>query len=349
MQPLFRMCAFQHISSSVARASLHLSSSVARAFYARPFARSSRPGARVSFVARALHARCLVHCVCILCTLTPLLLSCEKPVIDTDSVVSGSAADKDPNLTVSVFQIEQMPFTITRSAKPASEACTRMNFAIYNTAGSRVKQVNQVSTDADFGKASFRLEKGTYQVLVVGHSSSGNPTMTNPAKIQFTNTQGFSDTFTYYGEVTIGDDNVDLPVSLDRITSLCRFVLTDESIPSEVKKMQFYYTGGSGAFDAQTGYGSVKSKQTVTYDVSASQRQFDLYSFPYQSTEATLHLTISALDASGGIYSERELDVPIQQNYITWVSGAFFSSGSTSSTIGVTINTDWAGETHITF
>ena len=49
------------------------------------------------------------------------------------------------------------------------------------------------------------------------------------------------------------------------------------------------------------------------------------------------------------IYAERELDVPIQQNYITWVSGAFFSSGSTSSTIGVTINTDWAGETHITF
>ena len=74
-----------------------------------------------------------------------------------------------------------------------------------------------------------------------------------------------------------------------------------------------------------------------------------LYSFPYQSTEATIHLTITALDASGGIYSERELDVPIQQNYITWVSGAFFSSGSTSSTIGVTINTDWAGETHITF
>ena len=38
-----------------------------------------------------------------------------------------------------------------------------------------------------------------------------------------------------------------------------RFVLTDD-IPSDVKKMQFYYTGGSGAFNALTGLGSVNSK-----------------------------------------------------------------------------------------
>lgn len=55
---------------------------------------------------------------------------------------------------------------------------------------------------------------------------------------------------------------------------------TDETIPSDVRKMQFYYTGGSGAFNAATGLGSVASKQTVT---------------------------------------------------------------------GVTVNTDWAGETHLTF
>ena len=41
----------------------------------------------------------------------------------------------------------------------------------------------------------------------------------------------------------------------------------------------------------------------------------------------------------------------MQQNHITWLSGAFFNgSGSSSATIGgVTVNTDWAGETHLTF
>jgi hypothetical protein len=38
-------------------------------------------------------------------------------------------------------------------------------------------------------------------------------------------------------------------------------------------------------------------------------------------------------------------------DHITWLTGAFFNgSGSSSTTIGgITINTDWAGETHITF
>jgi hypothetical protein len=42
----------------------------------------------------------------------------------------------------------------------------------------------------------------------------------------------------------------------------------------------------------------------------------------------------------------------MQQNHITWLSGDFFNgSGSSSSTTisGVTVNTDWSGETHLTF
>ena len=110
-------------------------------------------------------ARVFVHCVCILCTLP--LLSCEKAIIDPESVVSGSPADK--NLRVTVFSIEKTPFgtltpgayaPATRAVTPASEACTRLNFAIYDEGGSRVKQVNQTSAEADFGKASFQLAEG---------------------------------------------------------------------------------------------------------------------------------------------------------------------------------------------
>ena len=295
-------------------------------------------------------ARLFVHCVCILCTLLSLS-SCEKAITDDDSVVSGSPADKNANLQVTVFSIEKTPFeTFTRAVTPASEVCTRLNFAIYDEGGSRVKQVNQTSAEADFGKASFQLAEGTYLLVVVGHSATGNPTMTDPTKVQFTNATGYTDTYLCCANVTIGEEKVDYQVSLDRITALCRFVLTDTEIPSEVKKMRFYYTGGSGAFNATTGLGCVNSKQDVKFDITSAQKQFDLYTFLHD-TEGTIHLTVSALDASGGIYAERDFDVPMQQNYITWLSGPFFggsSSGSTTIT-GVTINTDWAGETHITF
>ena len=307
--------------------------------YAHHVVRSVRPSARV-----------FGHYMCILCILLSLS-SCEKAITDDDSVVSGSVADKNANLRVTVFSIEKTPFeTFTRTATPASEACTHLNFAVYTLDGSRVKQVNQTSAEADFGQASFQLESGTYQLVVVGHSSNGNPTMTDPTKVQFTNATGYTDTYLCCANVTIDEEKVDYNVSLDRITALCRFVLTDTEIPSDVKKLRFYYTGGSGAFNAKTGLGCVNSKQDVKFDITSAQKQFDLYTFLHD-TEGTIHLTVSALDASGVEITQRDFDVPMQQNYITWLSGSFFGdSGSGSTTItGVTINTDWAGETHITF
>ena len=321
------------------------------------------------------HAHPIVHClrsasrpfghsVCIPCTLLALLLllsSCEKAVLDDDSAVSGSAADKDANLTVTVFEIEHTPFeyftrgtTATRATKSASEACTRLNFAIYDEGGSRVKQVNQTSAEADFGKASFQLAEGDYFLVIVGHSAGGNPTMTDLNKVQFTNATGYTDTYLCCDNFSIGAEKVDYQVSLDRITALCRFVLTDTEIPADVKKFRFYYTGGSGAFDATTGLGCVNSKQDVKFDVAAGNKQFDLYTFPYQSTEGTLHLTVTALDASGGEILQRDFDVPIERNYITWLSGPFFGDSDSDATgnAGITsvmVNTDWAGENHITF
>lgn len=284
-----------------------------------------------------------------------VVFACEK-AITPDENVEGVV---DGNLHVSVFEIEKTPFASftrganyisTRASEAASAVVTHLNFAIYDLSGTRLKQVNQTSDAANFGKASFQLSAGDYTLVVVGHSSNGNPTMTSPAKIQFTNTQGFTDTFLYCCDVTIGEENVDLSVSLDRIVSLCRFVVTDD-FPADVKKMRFYYTGGSGAFDATTGLGCVNSKQDVKFDVTADKKQFDLYTFLHD-IDGTIHLTVTALDASGNELYNRSFDVPMEQNHITWLSGAFFGgSGSSSSTTvtNVTVNTDWAGETHLTF
>jgi hypothetical protein len=282
-----------------------------------------------------------------------LVLACEKP-LTTEKV----AGDTDGNLTVRVFQIEKTPFeSLTRGSddangtqKPVSEVCERLNFAIYTLDGTRVKQVNQTRDVSGFGTASFKLEEGEYLLVVVGHSSGGNPTMTDPTCIKFTNTQGFTDTFICCSTITIAEEHVEYQASLDRITSMCRFVLTDDAIPEDVKKMRFYYTGGSGAFDATTGLGCVNSKQDVKFDMATGQKQFDLYTFLHD-TEGTIHLTVTALDAAGDELYKHEFDVPMEQNYIMWLSGAFFGgSGSSSSTIGgIMVNTDWAGEKHMTF
>ena len=120
------------------------------------------------------------------------LASCEKVAIPE----SDASEELNGNLRVSVYQIEQTPFAgSTRTTEAASVACTRLNFAIYDEDGSRLKQINQQSSADDFGSVAFQLDEGTYQLVVVGHSANGNPTMTDPTKIQFSNATGYTDTF----------------------------------------------------------------------------------------------------------------------------------------------------------
>lgn len=273
-----------------------------------------------------------------------VLCACEKPLVSEEK-----PSENNDNLRVSVFEIEKTPFASLTRGESAAEICTHLNFAVYTIEGTRVKQVNQTSDAANFGTASFQLEAGDYLLVVVGHSSGGNPTMTDPTCIKFTNAQGYSDTFLYCSNIIIGEESVDERVSLDRIVALCRFVITDD-FPADVTRMRFYYTGGSGAFDATTGLGCVKSKQDLKFDVTSGQKQFDLYTFLHD-TEGIIHLTVTAYDENDNILNEREFDVPMEQNHITWLSGDYFSgSGSSATTItGITVNTDWAGETHLNF
>lgn len=271
-----------------------------------------------------------------------LLSNCENPVITDEERMEPQG-----NLKVSIYQIEQTPFSALTRAE-SGIACSRLNFIVYDESGSRLNQVSQKVEEPGFGTAAFQLEEGIYQLVVVGHSASGNPTTTNLSKIQFTNGTGYSDTFLYYGEVTVGTEQTDWEVSLHRIVSLCRFVITDD-IPAEVKKLRFYYTGGSGAFDAATGLGSVASKQSVTFDVQEGQKQFDLYTFLHNPSD-NIALKVTALDASDNVLRERDFDVPMKQNEVTWLTGSYFSGSTSGSTsISITINTDWAGETHQNF
>ena len=303
---------------------------------------------------------CTVATLCAMLAVV-VLASCEKALFDQEETSGDSSGDPNGNLTVSVYQIEQMPFASQNGGSETHRAgtraavtdyCNRLNFAIYEMDGSRVKQVNQTSDKTGFGTASFSLEEGEYQLVVLAHSSNGNPTMTNPQKIQFSNSTGYTDTFLYYTTVTVTEEHQTLSVSLERIVSMCRFVMND-SIPAGVNKLEFYYTGGSGTFNAATGLGNVNSKQKMTFSVTAGDigTQYDLYTFLHQQDD-DITLTVTAYDSADNVLYEREFDVPMTRRKITRLSGDFFTGEPGSSgDVGVTIsiNGDWDGQTDVTY
>lgn len=269
-----------------------------------------------------------------------LAMSCEKLSLPEEPSSQG-------NLTLTVNQLEQTPFEASTRAV-TSDVCTRLNFAIYDTDDTRVKYINQTAGSSNFGTASFQLDPGNYRIVVLAHSCKGNPTMTNPEKIQFANTTtSYSDTFFYSDDITIDDEEaLTLTLTLNRIVALCRFIIND-AIPSSVAKLEFEYTGGSGAFNAATGLGCVKSTQKVTFESPQKQDQFDLYTFLHDLT-GTIHLKVTAKDIDENEIQKREFDIPLQKNQITRFTGTFFSGesapASRSTDISVTINTKWSGE-----
>ena len=271
------------------------------------------------------------------------LFSCEKPMIP-------DVSKAEANLVVTVWQMNIETFPTGKTRTEISDLCSRLNYAIYDMSGKRVRQVNQQSGDEEYGTAYFKLPAGKYQVVVVGHSSNGNPTMTNPAKIQFKNDQGFTDTFLNNDSVTLDDDSrITLNTNPHRIVSLCRFVVSDP-IPNDVARMRFQYKGGSGAFDASTGLGSVNSTQTEFFPVEAGRDSttFDLYTFLHDQ-EGTIHLQASAYDANDNVLNEREFDVPLKRRKVTKLTGPYFTSSGASIVIIIGIDDEWEGEEVITY
>ena len=276
-----------------------------------------------------------------------VLCGCEKAINleEIDNAATG-------NVTVNVYKIENEAFGVS-SRGVVSDVCTRLNFAMYDAGGVRVKQINQKSGDKGFGAVSFELEEGSYQLVVLAHSSDGNPTMTNLAKIQFTNATKYSDTFLYYANVEVGDEPQTLDITLNRIVSLCRFVANDP-IPEGVAKLQFYYTGGSGAFSAMTGLGVVDSKQTMTFDVvpGTTGTVYDLYTFLHH-TDDQVDLVVTALGADGNKMYERSFEVPMEQRKITRMTGNFFTDEASVESHGaqveISINSEWEGEVNISY
>ena len=276
-----------------------------------------------------------------------VLCGCEKAINleEIDNAATG-------NVTVNVYKIENEAFGVS-SRGVVSDVCTTLNFVMYDAGGVRVKQINQKSGDKGFGAVSFELEEGSYQLVVLAHSSDGNPTMTNLAKIQFTNATKYSDTFLYYANVEVGDEPQTLNITLNRIVSLCRFVVNDP-IPEGVAKLQFYYTGGSGAFSAMTGLGVVDSKQTMTFDVVPGTigSAYDLYTFLHH-TEDQVDLVVTALGADRNKMYERSFEVPMEQRKITRMTGNFFTDEASVESHGaqveISINSEWEGEVNIAY
>ena len=281
--------------------------------------------------------------------LAVLVAACEKPILDEDVV-----SMKEANVILHMKQYEQEAFgnsgnrAATRAATDITELCSRLNIAIFDDEGAKVKTVAQKEGDASFGTVAMTLAAGTYQLVVIAHNAEGSATITSTEKVTFPNNK-VTDTFYYYGDLVVTSE----VQSYDLTLAMFRMVLTDEEIPSTVTKFKFYYTGGSSTFSPSAGYGCVNSKQTEIRTV-ADDGVYEIFTLPHTEEDVLTKLTVTALDANDNTVKERIFEnIPVTRNQITRYTGSFFGSGgsgqTSDGTFRLTADPDWDSVNGYTF
>ena len=285
------------------------------------------------------------------------LTSCEKAVFDEDTPVVEKPEEQTPegaNLTIRVSGNKVNDEFVTRAMVDITTYCTRFNFVLYQD-GKKIESRSQSQGDANFGEVSLTLATGTYKLLVLAHSSqNGNPSLSDPENIQFTNALGFSDTFYYYDDIVVTKDPKTHEILLKRATTRVKFVVNDE-IPSNVKYFHFYYTGGSGVFNAVTGYGgTVDSRQERLVVVTdATPYTVPLYTFLQQDT-GNMQLKVTAYtenpdNNNAVVVKERTFsDIPVEHHKETILEGDFFDHSSTNG-FSFLAETDWEVSERMTY
>ena len=252
-----------------------------------------------------------------------LLLLCTAMLAACEKVDFSQYEDSDSNVVLQLSCYERVPFT-SRAKKDVTELCSRINIAIFK-GDTKVKTIAQKEGDNGFGTIAMTLAEGTYDLVVIAHNGEGTATISNVEKVTFANNH-ITDTFYYYGQLEVTSEKQQVSLTLTRPVAAFRLVLND-ALPSEVKTLRFYYTGGSSTFSPKAGFGNVNSRQTENLAVSSGQKTFEVFTFPH-SSDGLLKVTVSALDASDEAIAERVFEnVPVTPDEVTRYTGNIFDDG----------------------
>ena len=308
------------------------------AFYALLFINFLTLNLMYSSISRSLFGNTAVASLLVLCSL--FMAACDKeyspdvdggnPSVPSYASISIRVADVDGQSFDADAQTDVRQGGPTRVLRPLGELCGRISYALYTEASDgtgfdKVVESEQKSDDESFGQMTLTAPKGKYRLVVIAHSGLKKATLTNPEKITFDGK--VTDTFYSCTSLELGTETT-ADVQLKRAVAMFRFVISDK-VPSAVKKMRFYYTGGSSTFDALSGCGIVNSKQTEARTVSAGaydgESSYDVYTFPRANSDE-IDVTVSALGEDDAVLYQRKYSgVPVRINCMSRYTGTFFT------------------------
>lgn len=276
----------------------------------------------------------------------------ENPVEDSVTLVPIKVHVNEFKTTMTDFDEAR---AMTRSVDPKDyDNLKAITLAFYDVDNKEVYKKTQVKNDGSnlsFNDFTADLPIGHYTLLALGYfySSSDEFVLTSLTEAAFTSDKP-RETFALSQDVTVTSGNpLQLEITLKRLTPKLTIRSTDVRSAS-VKRMRTTYAKGGKRFNPTTGYamddnGFAQTQSANTDDANLLK----IASYPFLTSESdNIDITIEALDANDQVLFTKHIPaVPLKRNAETTISGPIFTTGS--STIGITLDTDWLPGYEVTF
>lgn len=285
-----------------------------------------------------------------LAMLTLTALSCSNNADVTENNSDGYAP-----VTVSVndFDLSFETFASRRATPVADYSSVKaITLAFYDSDDTEIYKVTQIRSDnttyTTFGQFSCSLYKGSYTMVVLAYGSDNPITLTSKTNATFTN-EPVRETFLYTQAVNITSTQpVALNATLNRVVARLGLISTDKR-PTEAAKLRLTFSGGGEGLNPMTGFSTTNTSFSILVELSSAvgatigiARHLFL-----NSDEQTMNVTIEVLDADNETISTRVVNnVLLQRNRYTQMTGALFSSSSSSS---FSVETSWLSQVDVSF
>lgn len=256
---------------------------------------------------------------------------------------------KRVRLNLNVVQFDVVPFT-TKAASSVSEFCKTLHFVVFDAQGQQVSRTDQNVGDPNFGSVDIELESGSYTVVAVAHSSEEVPELTSRQVVFGRN--DMSDVFFYKKTVTLDVEDKSLDVTLERATSMLRF-MTEDAVPSEVTDISVILEKTSYELDLDAGLGKENQAQDMAYrhvftdEEKGKPFKMEVYCL-LNKQQKDISVRVMAYQESTLVKRRDFSDVPMEKNKITVCKGAFFAGDHVynSRKFAVKVNAGWQNETN---
>ena len=285
-----------------------------------------------------------------LAVLTLTALSCSNNADVTENISDGYAP-----VTVSVndFDLSLESFASRRATPVADYSNVKaITLAFYDSDDTEVYKVTQIRSDnttyTTFGQFSCSLYKGSYTMVVLGYGSDNPITLTSKNNATFTN-ENVRETFLYTQAVNVTSTQpLTLNATLNRVVAKLGVISTDKR-PAEAAKVRLVFSAGGEGLNPMTGFSTSNTGFSILVEPStAVGKTIGVGGHLFlNSDEQTMNVTIEVLDANNDIISTRVVNnVQLQRNRYTQMTGALFSSSSSSS---FSVETSWLSQIDVSF